>query len=418
MATAEPKAPEPTAPEPAVARLRTLPPIPLRTLVTLINYQCSVNCGRYSARSLQDREAPSRAPLRRNTFHHDLSLPESPYSPATCSVHPNGKAGADDLSSAELERIFYQSRWQNRSIIFAQVFQQFLLRCAKNQEVIVQIRNEKPKLVKARDVMLSHVHVSDLRQEDIENKVQRIPGSDTYDSYFTEDGEKSPKTVLLFPPPYTSVGPVGTPYNDDIFVVGMAHIEYGEMGLLEEPYFIGNGRQWQRCTTTKVCKKVFESSREILDTSNITDANSVGEIREFADEILGRWINRGPSFPVVRLCGRGGGNFIGCVECEKGGEIIRYCGVVHQDKAREVHKFTCEGSKTRGLWTAGQCCEYCGAGGRLITCTKCEKRGKFVKYCSAKHRKKDWKLHQLTCELRLWDSVKRRGRSLIPRIAH
>ncbi|APA11799.1 hypothetical protein sscle_08g065690 [Sclerotinia sclerotiorum 1980 UF-70] len=211
---------EPIALEPALAGQQTLPPIPLRTLVTLINYQCSVNSERYSARSLYDREAFRRASLRRNTFHYDSSLQQSPYLPATCSVHPNRKAGADDLSSAQLERIFYQSRWQNRNIIFAQVFRQFFLKCAENQELIVQIRNEQPKLVKSRDVILSHVHVSDLRQKDIENKVQRKPGSDTYHSYFTGNGEKSPKTVLLLPPRYTSVGPVGTPCNDDIFVVG------------------------------------------------------------------------------------------------------------------------------------------------------------------------------------------------------
>lgn len=149
---------EPIALEPALAGQQTLPPIPLRTLVTLINYQCSVNSERYSARSLYDREAFRRASLRRNTFHYDSSLQQSPYLPATCSVHPNRKAGADDLSSAQLERIFYQSRWQNRNIIFAQVFRQFFLRCAENQELIVQIRNEQPKLVKSRDVILSHVH--------------------------------------------------------------------------------------------------------------------------------------------------------------------------------------------------------------------------------------------------------------------
>ncbi|EDO02821.1 predicted protein [Sclerotinia sclerotiorum 1980 UF-70] len=95
---------EPIALEPALAGQQTLPPIPLRTLVTLINYQCSVNSERYSARSLYDREAFRRASLRRNTFHYDSSLQQSPYLPATCSVHPNRKAGADDLSSAQLER--------------------------------------------------------------------------------------------------------------------------------------------------------------------------------------------------------------------------------------------------------------------------------------------------------------------------
>ncbi|KAF7870416.1 hypothetical protein EAF04_004161 [Stromatinia cepivora] len=392
------------SPEAAPARLPALAPIPLRTLTTLLSYECLIRGPRYKSYSLHDinlkADAPSFVSLRRNT------------------AHPNRKEEAGDFSSAQLEHVFYQSRWQNRSIILAKVFQQFFLACAENQEVIVQIRNEQPKLVKACDVVLSHFHVSDLRQPHIENRVQQSQGSDTHNSYFTRYGEKSPKPVLVFPPPYTGVGPVGTPYNDDIFVVGMAHIEYGEMGLFGEPYFIGNGKQWQRSMTTKVCKRVFESNRQMLNTSNLSERQIIIEgIKECALKAMQRWTNRVvPTFKWCEYCGVGGENLITCVECEKEGKMIRFCGAEHQEKAWEVHKFTCEGNKAKGLWTAGQYCEYCGVGGDLITCRKCEKKGKFVKYCSAKHGKEDWKLHQFTCEPGLWDTVKRLEKSLIPRV--
>ncbi|TGO46526.1 hypothetical protein BOTNAR_0581g00010 [Botryotinia narcissicola] len=233
-------------------------PIPLRTLITLLNYERVTSDMRYENSSLyhssemESRENPEEFNTGYTKGARCFCYDDSPYPPdqqtwrqTTCRVHPEAPPETRRLNSTQLERAFFESRsaqWGPGCEIMFQLF--FFSFCGKDQPLKVQISGEQPVLVNA-----AHMHVLDFLL--INPKHRNLNGiHQTPDGLFqTLMLERCKGSVLIFPLPIDMV-PLSYEENiivdfDDCFVVDMLHMRYCKKGLFEEPYFqamVGNGK--------------------------------------------------------------------------------------------------------------------------------------------------------------------------------
>ncbi|KAF7952265.1 uncharacterized protein EAE97_001762 [Botrytis byssoidea] len=333
-------------------------PIPLRTLITLLNYERVTSDMRYENTSLyHSSEMESRKnPEEFNTGYTEgarcFCYDDSPYPPdqqtwrqTTCKVHPEAPPETRRLNSTQLERAFFESRsaqWGPGCEIMFQLFFSF---CGKDQQLKVQISDEQPVLVNA-----AHMHVLDFLL--INPKHRNLNGiHQTPDGVFqTLMLERCKGSVLIFPLPIDMV-PSSNSENiivdfDDCFVVDMLHMRYGKKGLFEEPYFLGNGRQWKSFMHVNVSEDLvipraleqpgFTESREEFSV-HIWDWFYNHSLRAFH-----RWIanDQNPNFLWCDYCGIGGARFIEC--CGEGDEMTRYCSEEHGQRGWALHRFTCK----------------------------------------------------------------------------
>ncbi|TGO88711.1 hypothetical protein BPOR_0146g00140 [Botrytis porri] len=232
-------------------------PIPLRTLITLLNYERVTSDWRFENFSLyHSSEMESRKFEKFDTVHTEgvrcFCYDDSPYPPdqqiwrqATCRVHPEAPPETRRLSSSQLERAFYESRNAEWSFGVELMYQLFFKFCGQGQQLKIQISNEQPVLVDASDMHVLHFLLIHPRHRNLNGKHRATDG--VFHKLMLGRRKGS---VLVFPPRLKDMSP---PVNDknhttrfeDFFVVDMLHMRYGKKGLFEEPYFLGNGRQWQ-----------------------------------------------------------------------------------------------------------------------------------------------------------------------------
>ncbi|TGO39753.1 hypothetical protein BHYA_0048g00180 [Botrytis hyacinthi] len=339
-------------------------PIPLRTLITLLNYERVTSDRRYENLSLyHSSEMESRRTIGNfNTVYTEgarcFCYDDRPYPQdqqtwrqTTCRVHPEAPPETRRLNSTQLERAFYESRsaeWGPGCEIMCQLFFSF---CGEDQQVKIQISDEQPVLVDASLMHVVHFLLIHPRHRNL-NGEHRTPDG-VFQTLMLESCKGS---VLIFPPPIdidpSSNGEKIIVDFDDCFVVDMLHMRCGKKGLFEEPYFLGNGRQWQSFMEVNVCEDVIildEIEEPCLTKSQ--EKFSVQIWDWFYDHSLRafhRWSanDQNPNFLWCDYCGIGGARFIGC--CGEGDEMTRYCSEEHRQRGWALHRFTCK-NKTEDL---------------------------------------------------------------------
>ncbi|KAF7954419.1 hypothetical protein EAE96_005541 [Botrytis aclada] len=356
-----PRAPHPTSapdlPPKKLVRVASQP-IPLRTLITLLNYERTTSDWRYENFSLyHSSEMESRTieefddtgyTERARCFCYD----DSPYPPdqqiwrqATCRVHPEAPPETRRLNSAQLERAFYESRSADWSVGWELMYLLFFMFCGEGQQVKIQISNERPVLADVSKMCVLHFVMFNPRHLNLNGK-HRTP-----DGVFEKlmlgrcDG-----SVLVFPPPMmrpsSNGGEVIVDF-EDCFVVDMLHMQYGGKGLFEEPYFLGNGRQWQDFMFDNVCEALVHCR---VDQPSLTQKQEECSLQmwdwfyEKALRAFHRWIayDQNSKFLWCDYCGIGGAKLIGCCGEGEEEEMTRYCSEEHRQRGRPLHRFTCE----------------------------------------------------------------------------
>ncbi|KAF7925992.1 hypothetical protein EAE99_006027 [Botrytis elliptica] len=333
-------------------------PIPLRTLITLLNYERVTSDTRYENFSLyHSSEMESREKSEKfNTAYTEgarcFCYDDSPYPPdqqkwrqTTCRVHPEAPPETRRLNSAQLERAFYESRsadWGPGCEIMFQLFFNF---CGKDQQVKIQISDEQPVLVDASGIYLMKFMLYRPRHRNLNGKHEKSNGvfqKLMWESYIG--------SVLVFPPPMNT-GPSSNGEEvsvdlDDCFVFDMLHMRHGKKGLFEEPYFLGNGRQWQNFMDVNVCEDftIFDET-VLLSLTESQEKYSEKTWDWFYNHSLRafhRWIanDQNPNFLWCDYCGIGGAKFIRC--CGEGDEMTRYCSEEHRQRGWALHRFTCK----------------------------------------------------------------------------
>lgn len=276
---------------------------------------------------------------------------DTPYPPdqqtwrqTTCRVHPEAPPETRRLNSEQLERAFYESRSAGWSHACEIMFQLFFSLCGKDQQVKIQISDEQPVLLKASQMFTVKFLLLHPRHRNLNGKHQTPDGV-----FQTLISESYAGSVLLFLPLIDT----GRSNNskifinfDDCFVVDMLHMRYGKKGLFEEPYFLGNGRQWKSFMDINVCEG-FTKLVEIEEPSltKIREECSVPVWDWFYDRSLRafhRWIanDQNPNFLWCDYCGIGGAKFIKC--CGDGDEMTRYCSEEHRQRGWALHRLTCK----------------------------------------------------------------------------
>ncbi|TEY54714.1 hypothetical protein BOTCAL_0238g00190 [Botryotinia calthae] len=332
-------------------------PIPLRTLITLLNYERSTRDWRYENLSLyHSSEMESRKIEESDTVYTEAArcfcYDDSPYPPdqdiwrqATCRVHPEAPPETRQLSSTQLERAFYESRSSEWGSGYELMYQLFFKFCGKGQQLKIQISNEQPVLVNASDMHVMRFILIHPRHRNLNGE------HETPDSVFNKLmlGRCKGSILVFFPPGED----VGLPVNgnnpripfDDCFVVDMLHMQYGKKGLFEEPYFLGSGGQWKAFMYTNVCIRIVQP---VLERPSLTKKRA-----EHSEEVwnwfyerslraIHRWIanDQNSNFLWCDYCGIGGAKFIIC--CGEGEEMTRYCSEEHRQRGWALHRFTCK----------------------------------------------------------------------------
>ncbi|TGO46572.1 hypothetical protein BCON_0317g00080 [Botryotinia convoluta] len=249
-------------------------PIPLRTLITLLNYERVTSDWRYENFSLyHSSEMESRKIGKFDTVYTEgarcFCYDDSPYPPdqqtwrqATYRVHPEAPPETRRLNSTKFERAFYESRSAEWSFGCELMYQLFFKFCGEDQQLKIQISNEQPVLVDSSDMHVLQFFLIHPRHRNFNGKHQ------TPDGVFHKLMLGRCKgSVLVFPPRLKDMYPPVKGKDHvtefkDCFVVDMLHMRYGKKGLFEEPYFLGNGRQWQNFMYANVCAGLIDCGIE------------------------------------------------------------------------------------------------------------------------------------------------------------
>ncbi|ATZ53534.1 hypothetical protein BCIN_09g03690 [Botrytis cinerea B05.10] len=334
-------------------------PIPLRTLITLLNYERLTRDRRYENLSLyHSSEMESRKIEESDTVYTEAArcfcYDDSPYPPdqeiwrqSTCRIHPEAPPETRRLNSTQLERAFYESRcsqWASGCELMYQLFFRF---CGEGQQLKIQISNEQPVLVNASDMHVMRFVLIRPKHRNLNGEHQRP------DSAFKKLMLGRCKGVILvfFPPGEDTNSLVNgsnprTPF-DDCFVVDMLHMRYGKKGLFEEPYFLGNGGQWKDFMYTNVCAGIVQP---VLERPCLTKKRA-----QQREEVWNWFFER---------------------------------------SLRAIHRWTANDQNSKFLW-----CDYCGIGGaKFIICCGEGEREEITRYCSEEHRQRGWPLHRFTCK--------------------
>ncbi|KAF5872970.1 uncharacterized protein Bfra_008248ia [Botrytis fragariae] len=332
-------------------------PIPLRTLITLLNYERVKSDWRYENLSLyHSSEMQSRGIEESDTVYTEgarcFCYDDSPYPPdqqiwrqTTCRVHPEAPPGTRQLSSAQLERAFYESRSAEWGPMCELMYQLFFKFCGKDQQLKIQISDEQPVLVDASRMYVLHFASIHPRHRNLNGEHQTPDG--VFHTLMLGSCEGS---VLVFPPPIknmdlSSNGEESHIEFEDCFVVDMLHMRYGKKGLFEEPYFLGSGRQWESFMLANVCASLIYCGVEQPSLTENREECSVQMWDWFYEHSLRafhRWIanDQNPNFLWCDYCGIGGARFVRC--CGEGDEMIRYCSEEHRQRGWALHRFTCK----------------------------------------------------------------------------
>ncbi|KAF7946531.1 hypothetical protein EAE96_009528 [Botrytis aclada] len=332
-------------------------PIPLRTLTTLLYYERLVSDPRYKRTSLHSSTIADQTILPRlkgnvfiesrpasiqninvHTFHHDISTPdpapdpaqETSTTPATCTIHASCDLATRSLSSTQLENIFYESRSHDGCYKALTLFQEFFFLCSSNQQLSIQIKNEKPILIKPFPRSIIEFKLTGPKLMSVQSLKLRNGGA----TYITGGENEGFHSILGFPRPGTGVGQIAN--LDEFFVVDMTRMQWGKRGLFGEPYFLGKGGDWQDAMDT-ICDGMEELG---IGASWISENEHTEWMRKCAKRAWDRWNDR-ENAGWFDYCGVRG-KLSACAECKKGGKKIWYCGVEHQRKGWKLHKFTCE----------------------------------------------------------------------------
>ncbi|KAI9641947.1 hypothetical protein NHQ30_009816 [Ciborinia camelliae] len=223
-----------------------LSPIPLRTILTLLNYERIVNDPRKYI-------GQTPATFIVNNYHHTFlynltdkssSDLKSPNIPATCTIRRGMSACI--LSSTKLEHIFHQSRSQDDNGAL-ELWKQFLDICSPDQELEIQIRDEEPVLVKVSKLRVFDFLVKDPKFTTT-STVGRLDSTTRPNEYITGGQKISRNCALVFPLPGKDLNDPFL-HDSEYIVVDMTHMKYGKVREFGELYFLGNGAEWRKFMT-------------------------------------------------------------------------------------------------------------------------------------------------------------------------
>ncbi|KAH8747093.1 hypothetical protein F5882DRAFT_422573 [Hyaloscypha sp. PMI_1271] len=346
----------------AVSQQRTTteasPPIPLRTLTILLNYErciadlrfrgCKLFNSTFADPTLIDNMAS-------DNLMHQTILPRKPASVKQVHLHAfriesdqvtgtpstndiidcNAPLDVQALPFAQRELIYHESRGHDGCYKAIELYQHFFELCPPGQNLSIQIENETPVLV------------SPFSRRILEFKMKG-PKLLTVSTGMKVGGSTSGKggtivTGLDQESLHSALGFAAPGMGNVDFVVDMTRMQWGEAGRgsLGELYYLGSVAGYYRAMEN-VCDDIEEVG---YGATHVAPSIHTDAMKSCASRVWERWENRdtegwcdycgGPDSSERRL--------LNCSACKE--TKVRYCCKEHQKAGWKLHKFTCEKKK-------------------------------------------------------------------------
>ncbi|KAI6711912.1 hypothetical protein JHW43_005577 [Diplocarpon mali] len=387
-----------------------LEPIPLRTLVVLLKYEFMISDPRYRkfgllATSLSNPDMLEanrhmfKMDGRNRSLHRFLELdrpsPNERYPATTCEPHPNAGWDVQNLSWAEKELVFQETRNHDGCYKAIGLLQYFFDWCPAEQKIMIQIADEVSKAPlpltyrKPCLVDMQHCRMFEFSVEGPKNHIRStlekrgsLPGGQ-HITPVTGSRHIEPHCVMGFLRP----GCISVPWlKTSYYVADLARMQYGRnaLGPRGETYFIGSIRE-----TSLRTNSLSEMIPKSIIAENKADLVEVYEFEKSMKNVCEnltldhiRATRLGDSHPVsarLKMCAE---------------RVFKRWNNFIFEFANADFNVSC--SRDVEGW-----CEYCGKGGRAINgmamkrCIGC--RDKNTYYCCDQHQEAAWELHRLTC---------------------
>ncbi|PMD17196.1 hypothetical protein NA56DRAFT_648917 [Hyaloscypha hepaticicola] len=334
------------------------PPIPLRTLTILLNYERCISDPRFLGCKLFNSsfaEPTIIDDMASDKLMHQMVLASKPASVKQVHLHAfriesdqiTGTPSINDiidrhappnvqaLPFAQRELIYHESRGHDGCYKAIELYQHFFELCPPGQTLSIQIKNERPVLVSpfSRRILEFKMKGPKLLTVSTGMKVVGNPG-EKGGTIVTGRDQESLHSALGFAAP-------GSGHVD--FVVDMTRMQWGEAGrgLLGELYCLGSVAGYYRAMEN-VCDDIEEVGN---GATHVAPSIHTEAMKSCARRVWERWENRdkegwcdycgGPDSSERRL--------LNCSACKE--TKVRYCCKEHQKAGWKLHKFTCEKNK-------------------------------------------------------------------------
>jgi len=267
-----------------------------------------------------------------HAFSTDLDSDEVTGTPSTNDmICPNAVPKVHDLTFAQRELIYHESRGHDGCYKPLALYQHFFDLCPPGQKLSIQIKKEPSVLVDLFTRRILKFQMKGPKLLTLSSGVKTQDGS--AGTIITGFGQESLHSVLGFAGPGSA--------NVD-FVVDMSRMQWGEAGRgsFGELYYLG--------TTDKffeIMENVCDDIEEVGNAAtHVGPSEHTTAMEACAKRVWERWENRDKE-GWCEYCGVGAAErpLFSCSACTE--TKVRYCCKEHQTAAWKLHKFTCEKKK-------------------------------------------------------------------------
>ncbi|PVH72699.1 hypothetical protein DL98DRAFT_609844 [Cadophora sp. DSE1049] len=326
--------------------------ISLRSITVLLNYELMISDPRFKDTELiissfadpQESETfktlnpkfvkDQPESVRQLNLHlfEKLAEPSAVEHPSTIvDLHPNAEPLSGNLTFAQRELIFLESRNHSGCFKAAGMYQMFFKLCNPDHKLLIRIKDEEPLLVDFNACEFLKINMHNPKLHTL-SSVRGTPG------YTAATGGMNDEQHIVMIIPHPTMPREG-------FVVDMTRMQYGEAarGPYGENYFLGTDAEFlmslkEICDGPKDMVKAMITEGEV---GTVEAYERVLRLENCAKRAFERWQNREKQ-GWCEHCGKGG-KLMKCGACKT--KAVWYCCKEHQKAGWKLHKWTCEKPK-------------------------------------------------------------------------